>query len=119
MKIITYLKELILSSECVILPGLGGFETHYQAAKVDKQKNIFEPPSKYIRFRPDLIKDNGVLLKYLMDKEKISEVEAEKQLKDFVSDINSKLKLEGQAILQGIGVLKKQIGGKIVSTTGI
>lgn len=114
MNIVNYIKELILANECIIIPDLGGFETHYQSAKVNPSNKVFSPPTKYIRFRSDLKKDNGVLLNYIIKKEKITKEKAEAEISTFVKGIKDQLEQTGRVILEEIGELVRQTSGHIM-----
>ncbi len=118
MNIAGYIKDLILLNECVILPGVGAFISRYRPANIDPDKKIFTPPSKEIRFREDLKKDNGLLINHISRKNNISNLRAGKLVEDFINEINRLLDRGEKAELEGIGVFKKDAGsGKIIFST--
>lgn len=103
MDITPFIRELIVQNECVILRGIGGFETSYKHATLDKKRKILIPPSKKINFRPDLIKDNGVLEYYLIENLEISNAKASAAIDDFVRWFFTTIKESGKVFLNGIG----------------
>ncbi|NJK85507.1 MAG: hypothetical protein HC906_05630 [Bacteroidales bacterium] len=104
---------MILKNECIILPGFGGFETHYQPASLDKVSGKILPPSKQVVFREEYKVDNGTLLNYVCEKEKISEDEAQQFIEKYVSELKFKLELQSRVDIPEIGILIKPINGKV------
>jgi len=98
-----YIRDLILLNECVILRGVGGFETTYKQAKLDRSRNTIAPPSKRIIFHPEWIQDNRVLEEHLTKMLGISREEASDQVDRFSHEFYQKLKTEGTVLLEGIG----------------
>lgn len=113
MNISSYIKELIIKNECIILSDFGGFETHYQSSLVDRETGKLSPPSKQLVFREDLKKDNGVLIKFIQDKEGISIDDAKAALNDYISSLKNKLAVNNRAEIEGVGVLIKKMDGNI------
>lgn len=114
MNISKYIKELIIKNECIILPGFGGFETHYKPACIDTSTGNMVPPSKQIVFRQDYTKDNGVLLRFFAEKEGIVRDKAKAVIDDFIADIVYKIDMEGTYKLDGLGTFVKLPDGKLV-----
>lgn len=113
MKIKEYIKELLLTNQGVIIPGLGGFVSEYEPAAFDLSENKFLPPSKKISFNPDYTYQDNLLSEYIGEKELIDLSEAKKQIEDFVKDSKFKLK-KGETIhFEGIGSLSKSSKGSI------
>lgn len=103
MNLSPFIRELILSNECVILRGVGGFETSYKHATINKQKNILLPPSKQIHFRGEWINDNGVLEDHLVSTLKITGEEASVMIDNFIQEFHNQIKKDGSAVLDKIG----------------
>jgi nucleoid DNA-binding protein len=108
-----YIRDLILLNECVILRGVGGFETSYKNASFKKNKKSILPPSKHIHFRPDMIVDNGVLEDYIRKTAGITKEEAARLIDGFVKDFYKQLKTKGSVILKGIGEFSFDIYNKL------
>jgi nucleoid DNA-binding protein len=103
LDIASYIKELILTNECVILPQFGGFIAKYRPAKVDPRKKILVPPSKEIEFHGELTKDNGLLVNYIARKNKTFNTRARRLVEDFVREINERLGDGEKVVFEGIG----------------
>lgn len=103
MDITSFIRELIVLNECVILRGIGGFETSYKHATLDKDRKTINPPSKKVHFRSDLVKDNGVLMSYIAESIEISKGKASSYIDDFVRRFFDDMKEKGKVFLDGIG----------------
>ncbi len=101
---ITYfIRELILMNECVILRGIGGFETTYKNAVLDKENKSISPPGKKIHFRSDLVRDNGVLENHIAKSMGIDKGEVSDSIDAFVQEFHDIIRDEGKITLKGIG----------------
>ena len=61
-----HIEILLLSNDCVIIPDLGGFMTHYIDAKYDEEDGLFLPPLRSLGFNPQLtINDSMLALSYV------------------------------------------------------
>jgi nucleoid DNA-binding protein len=98
-----FIKELILLNECVILRGIGGFETTYKNAVLDKSKKHISPPGKKIYFRPDLVQDNGVLENHIARSLGIERSEASEAIDSFVQDFHDTIRQDSKVFMIGIG----------------
>ena len=103
MDITYFIRELILLNECVILRGIGGFETSYKNAVLDKKKKLISPPGKIIHFKPDLVKDNGILEAHIVKSLGISGQEASDIIDTFVQEFHDTIRDDGKVFLEGIG----------------
>lgn len=103
MDLSPFIRELIMMNECIILRGVGGFETRYKHAVLKKNTKVLVPPSKEIIFRAEWIQDNGVLERHLAKSLKISQEHASAYIDDFVQRFFNTLKEEGSATMEGIG----------------
>jgi cell division septation protein DedD len=103
LDITPFIRDLILLNECVILRGVGGFETSYKNAAFRKNKKAIAPPGKHVHFRPELLKDNGVLEKYIQKSTGISSENASEQIDIFVNTFFEQLRESGKVLLNGIG----------------
>ncbi|MCG8697601.1 MAG: SPOR domain-containing protein [Bacteroidales bacterium] len=114
MDISHYIYELILTNECVIVPGFGGFETSYQPASIDHSTQLLLPPTKSIVFKQGYTKGQNVLLKYLAHKLNISESESLKIIDKYVKHIFNELKSYGIISLKGIGTFRYNDANELV-----
>jgi hypothetical protein len=105
VKVENYILELLQWHECVIVPGIGGFLGHYAPAKIDRERNIFAPPSKHIAFNINLKNNDGLLVNHIAVKENIPFALASKIVSDKVTNWCSVLNSGGKVYLSGIGKL--------------
>lgn len=61
-----HIETLLLENDCVILPDLGGFVAHYNAATYIEEEHTFLPPTRTIGFNPQLKMNDGVLVQSYM-----------------------------------------------------
>lgn len=99
------ISDLMFVRDMVVVPGLGAFLKKPVSAKVNPVANYFSMPNSVIEFDANLREDNDLVVRYLSEKNEISEEEARKQLAIFVSDSFSALKNKKKVELKGIGTL--------------
>jgi hypothetical protein len=110
MNIKEHIKELLFTSQGVIIPGLGGFVSEYEPAAFDVNENKFLPPSKKITFNPEYSYHDAQLVEFIAKKEKAEKESVEKALADFVKDTKYKLKQGKTILFPEIGILSQKRG---------
>ncbi len=108
-RITQHIVKLLQDHNYVIVPGLGGFVTNYQSAKVHPTSFIFNSPSKSVAFNVNLIDNDGLLINIIIREDKLSAREAEINIAEFVSQIKSALHENKPVKLAGIGRLTQDI----------
>ncbi len=103
VEITSYIKELLLLNDCVVVPEFGGFVSNYKPAQI--KHNRFMPPSKEIAFNPKLQKNDGLLINYISENEGIGYFEAKQKVESFVDESLLKLENYEKLIFEGIGQL--------------
>lgn len=53
--------HLLYTHDCVVVPGFGGFLTHYRPARLDDQRKLVHPPAKDLSFNRHLVRQDGLL----------------------------------------------------------
>ena len=61
-----FIEKLLLKHDCVIMPGLGGFVTHYEPPYRDEESGLFYPPTRTIGFNARLKINDGLLVQAYM-----------------------------------------------------
>jgi nucleoid DNA-binding protein len=103
VEILSYIKELLLLNDCVIIPGFGGFVSNYKPARV--QSAQFTPPSKEISFNEKLTFNDGLLVNHLVEKEGDNYLAISKKVELLVQELNYRL-TDGETItIDGVGSL--------------
>ncbi len=64
-ELITYIKELLEVTDCVVIPQFGGFVCEVKEARINSHTHTFSPPSKEIMFNESLKKDDGLLTHHI------------------------------------------------------
>ncbi|MBN2611860.1 MAG: SPOR domain-containing protein [Bacteroidales bacterium] len=108
-----YIRELVIRNECIIVPGFGGFETHYKPASFDKTTGKLNPPTKKIVFKPEYKADGGVLYNYVAEKEKCSLSEAKTRVDEWIAEITSQINVNGYFLFEGFGRLVRNVSGAL------
>ena len=92
-----YIGELLHQHDAVALPGLGTFVSAYRPAEIDQVKGELHPPGKGAGFNPNLITDDGLLVKLLQNRHQLDFEAAQAQVKQYVEE--TKAALERQDIV--------------------
>lgn len=108
--IIAGIKELLIENGYIIIPDWGAFLCTKKTAYLNKEKNSIEPPTYDILFNPNLKKNDGILITYLINKTGIPLYELNKILQESVKEWNQKILVNKKLILKDFGVL--QLEGK-------
>ena len=109
MNIAGYISKLLYCNDCVIISGFGGFVTDYTPAKIHPTTHTFFPPSKSILFNSKLINDDGILMHFIAQEEKISYAEAKLEINYFVQELLFELEKGKEVVLEKIGGLSKSL----------
>ncbi len=105
MNLVRYIRDLLCESDCVILPGLGGFVGNYKSAEIHPITHIFTPPAKSLAFNARLITNDGLLVDHIAKSEELSLSEVQSKLEAFIASIQKEIQESSFYILEGIGKL--------------
>lgn len=100
-----HIEVLLLENDCVIVPGFGGFISHYTPAERVQDEDIFLPPSRTIGFNPQLKMNDGMLVQSYMSVYDTNFSDASKMVEQEVQELVDTLYEEGKADLPNIGEL--------------
>lgn len=101
----------MLTHDCVIVPGLGGFVTHYVSARRVPGEQLFLPPYRSVGFNARLTVNDGLLVQSYMQTYDTTYPETVRLIEDEVTRLKEQLQTEGEYELSGIGRLTLGIGG--------
>ena len=113
MDITSFVRELLFSHDCVIVPGFGGFIGNYTPAHVDKSTGTFYPPVKQISFNRNLNHNDGLLVGKISAALNINYVDSRTNVEKFVADIRKKLESGEKVIFDHIGTFRNNQEGSI------
>ena len=71
-----HIETLLLTNDCVIVPGLGGFVANHREARFDNNDNMFIPPYRTLGFNPKLSVNDSLLAQSYTETYDISYPEA-------------------------------------------
>ena len=100
-----HIEILLLSSDCVIVPDLGGFMTHHVDARYDDEDNMFVPPLRTLGFNPQLTMNDSLLAQSYIEAYDINYPEAIRRIEAEVTELKQQLYNDGFYEMTGIGVL--------------
>lgn len=112
IEVARHIETLLLESDCVIIPRLGGFVAHYQSATYLPEEGLFLPPSRVIGFNPQLRMNDGALVQSFMSVYGNSYAEASHMIDKKVDEMYDALHEEGRLQLPNVGELRYNIHGK-------
>ena len=101
----TYLSELLIEHECVIVPGLGGFVTNNKPASLNKRTNRIIPPRKEVGFNQRLVHNDGLVTQWLRIHEHVSYDAAASLIADEVAEIKAQLDSGKQYHFDEVGAM--------------
>lgn len=114
MNVELYIKELLETENCVIIPKLGGFIANYENSQLLEGAVItMLPPRKKFLFNTEIKVNDGVLINYISVKEEISYDEARQKVEAFVTECQNALNEYGSFSISDFGNFRINKSGKI------
>jgi hypothetical protein len=113
LKVEEVIGDLLLHHTCVIIPDFGGFVAKPISAKVDVERGSIFPPSKQLLFNKHLISNDGLLISEFSNKNKISFLDSENHVSDYVNTIKETLKNFRNYSLPKVGTFQLDEEGNI------
>jgi Sporulation related domain. len=103
MDITAFIRELLFSHDCVIVPGFGGFIGNYTPARIDKSSSTFYPPVKQITFNRNLNHNDGLLVGRISESAKMNYGDARNLVEEYVASVRKKLEKGEKIVFDNIG----------------
>jgi cell division septation protein DedD len=101
----TYISDLLVRHDCVIIPGLGGFVGSFYPASIDPRHHTFHPPYKKILFNTSLRQNDGLLADHIARTEGLPYSEANEQVRLFAETSMQALRDRRAVRIRGVGHL--------------
>lgn len=111
-----HIEHLLLQSDCVIVPGLGGFVASHVTAWYDHNDNMFIPPYRTLGFNPKLNINDSLLAQSYTETYDISYPEAYNRIEREVEELKQHIANNGSYELNDIGTLYLNDDGNIEFT---
>ena len=108
-----HIEILLLSNDCVIVPGFGGFMAHHVDARYDGTDNMFLPPLRTVGFNPQLTMNDSLLVLSYVETYDMSYPEALRRIEEEVAEISQTLENEGKYEVDNVGILSLNEDGNI------
>ena len=108
-----HIEILLLSHDCVIIPGFGGFIAHHVDAHYDEDDRLWLPPYRTLGFNPQLTLNDSLLAQSYVEAYDISYPDALRQIEAEVDELKNILHSEGEYEMDSIGTLRVNIEGNI------
>lgn len=103
-----HIEILLLSNDCVIVPGFGGFTAHHVSARYDEADNVFLPPLRTLGFNPSLSFNDSLLAQSYVEAYDISYPEAVMRIEKEVEELRQHLDDKGAYEMYGIGTISQR-----------
>lgn len=108
-----HIEILLLSNDCVIVPGLGGFIASHVPARYDEGDSIFLPPLRTLGFNSKLTVNDSLLVQSYSEYYDISYPEALTRIESESNELMQRIKNSGSYELNDIGSLYLNEDGNI------
>lgn len=105
MNIEKYIQQILTEQNELIVPGLGSFTKTEKTPEIMHIESKMTPPGSLIGFNSNISLNDGVLERYISEKENISNDEAKVAIANFVSHLWARLHKKEFVNLSGIGRL--------------
>lgn len=106
-----HIEILLLSNDCVIVPGFGGFVAHHKVAEYDMEEKTFYPPQRVLGFNSQLVLNDSLLVQSYAEAYDLSYPEALRKIEKEVEEIKQQIEIEGEYKFRGIGTVSKTAEG--------
>ncbi|MFS4455266.1 SPOR domain-containing protein [Maribacter sp. 2304DJ31-5] len=100
-----YISDLLYRYNCVTIPNFGAFLAHQVSAHINTDTNTFFAPSKSLAFNVQLTSNDGLLVSYMAETEKISYEYALGKLEEVIAIWKTTLESGEKLSLVNIGEL--------------
>lgn len=106
-----HIEILLLSNDCVIVPGFGGFMAHHIDARKDLSDGSFLPPIRSIGFNPKLTLNDSLLAQSYVEAYDISYPDAVMRIEDEVRELRQRIAQDGSYEFSDIGTISLNADG--------
>ncbi|MBP5770218.1 MAG: SPOR domain-containing protein [Bacteroidaceae bacterium] len=108
-----HIECLLLDHECVVVPHFGAFVTMDCASTRVEAEELFFPPLRVVRFNPDLIEDDGLLVESVRATLHLGETEAKREIQKMVLELRQQLLSDGQVDFGSLGNFTQDDDGHV------
>ncbi|MBJ2183263.1 MAG: hypothetical protein JFR38_01975 [Muribaculaceae bacterium] len=112
-RVIRHIEHLLITHDCVIVPGIGAVLATSMGARMDASGSRMFAPSRVFTFNPALSHNDGVLASSIARAEGISYDAAGRMLEAATSEMRSRLDAEARLGLGRVGTLMRNADGSM------
>lgn len=117
-KIIRHIEFLLMTHECVIIPGFGAILARRNEAVYNAETEVWTPPTRALAFNPELNHNDGLLAGSVARRDRVSIDSALSLIDDAVNVMRRTLESEGTLQLGLAGRLTLLPDGRLTFTPG-
>lgn len=118
MNLINHIEYLLMTHECVVIPGIGAILSHGVSAIYDYQVRAWLPPAKVFTFNPALTRGDGLIAASISRKDGVTFNRAAAIVKAAAEEMRDSLEKNRVLELGSVGILKKSEDGKLIFLAG-
>lgn len=107
-----HIAKLLLSNDCVIVPGFGGFMAHHIEAYYDEENRLFYPPQRTLGFNQQLTMNDSLLAQSIVEECDMSYPEAINAIEEKVAEMKQAIETNGRLTFNGLGTIGIGENGK-------
>ncbi len=111
-----FIEKLLLKHDCVIMPGLGGFVTHYEPPYRDEESGLFYPPTRTIGFNARLKINDGLLVQAYMQAFDTNYPEPNRMVEREIERVKELLHSQGAFDFDNLGLLELKADNELLFT---
>jgi len=108
-----FIRELLFTHDCVIVPGFGGFIGNFSPARVDNVSGIFYPPVRQISFNRNLSHNDGLLISKISLSAGINYGDARNMVEAFVRKLSERLSGGEKVVFDHLGTFENNIENNV------
>ena len=107
-----HIAKLLLSNDCVIVPGFGGFMAHHIEAYYDEENRLFYPPQRTLGFNQQLTMNDSLLAQSIVEECDMSYPEAINAIEEKVAEMKQVIESKSRLVFNGLGTISIGENGK-------
>lgn len=107
-----HIAKILLSNDCVIVPGFGGFMAHHIEAYYDEENRLFYPPQRTLGFNQQLTMNDSLLAQSIVEECDMSYPEAINAIEEKVAEMKQAIETNGRLTFNGLGTIGIGENGK-------
>ncbi len=111
--VIEHIEYLLLSNDCVVVPGLGAFIAQQSAPVFSHEGHCIVAPSRMAGFNAAVTHDDGLLATSISRQSGITYTQALQEIQQAVQQLHSDIAQNGQAACGALGFFKRNNDGDL------